>query len=206
MASIDLPAAWREVPVLSGSHVRLEPMREAHVDGLRAALVGDELSKLWFTSVPTADGAGRYVQAALEAQAEGRVLPFVVSDADGRVVGSTRFYRLEPEVPTLCIGYTWYIPRVQRTGVNTEAKRLLLTHAFETMGCLSVVFETSSRNERSRDAIARLGAKQDGILRKHKRHADGSVRDTVVFSIIDSEWPQVKQDLQARLQQHESMQ
>lgn len=206
MASIDLAAAWHEVPVLSGNHVRLEPMREAHVDGLRAALAGDELSKLWFTSVPAADGVGRYVQAALEAQADGRVLPFVAKDADGRVVGSTRFYRLDPEVPTLCIGYTWYVPCVQRTGVNTEAKLLLLTHAFETMGCISVVFETSSHNERSRAAIARLGAKQDGILRKHKRHADGSPRDTVVFSIIDSEWPQVKQSLQARLQQHESMQ
>lgn len=206
MALADLPAAWRKVPVLSGSHVRLEPMREAHVDGLRAALAGDELSRLWFTSVPTADGAGRYVQAALEAQADGRVLPFVACNVQGDPVGSTRFYRLEPDVPTLCIGYTWYAPSVQRTGVNTEAKLLLLAHAFETLSCISVVFETSTENVRSRAAIARLGAKQDGILRKHKRHADGSPRDTVVFSIIDSEWPQVKHDLQARLQQHESMQ
>ncbi|MCR6661911.1 MAG: GNAT family N-acetyltransferase [Luteimonas sp.] len=206
MALADLPAAWRKVPVLFGSHVRLEPMREAHVGGLRAALAGDELSRLWFTSVPTEEGAGRYVQAALEAQADGRVLPFVAYNAQGDPVGSTRFYRLEPEVPTLCIGYTWYAPSVQRTGVNTEAKLLLLVHAFETLGCISVVFETSTENVRSRAAIARIGAKQDGILRKHKRHADGSPRDTVVFSIIDSEWPQVKQSLQARLQQHESMQ
>lgn len=198
-----LPATWRDVPTLAGRHARLEPMREAHVDGLRAALAGDELSRLWFTNVPTVEGAGRYVRAALEAQAEGRVLPFVVSDAQGDVVGSTRFYRLEPEVPTLCIGYTWYAPRVQRTGVNTETKLLLLTHAFETLGCISVSFETSSRNERSRAAIARLGAKQDGILRNHKRHADGSPRDTVVLSIIDGEWPGVKQGLEARLSRYE---
>lgn len=203
MANPGFPAAWREVPTLAGRHVRLEPMREAHVDGLRAVLAGDELSRLWFTNVPTADGVDAYVRAALEAQAGGRVLPFVVSDAQGAVVGSTRFYRLEPEVPTLCIGYTWYAPSVQRTGVNTETKLLLLAHAFETLGCISVSFETSSRNERSRAAIARLGAKQDGILRNHKRHADGSPRDTVVFSIIDSEWPAAKRDLQARLTRHE---
>ena len=203
MANPGFPAAWREVPTLAGRHVRLEPMREAHVDGLRAVLAGDELSRLWFTNVPTADGVDAYVRAALEAQAGGRVLPFVVFDAQGAVVGSTRFYRLEPEVPTLCIGYTWYAPSVQRTGVNTETKLLLLAHAFETLGCISVSFETSSRNERSRAAIARLGAKQDGILRNHKRHADGSPRDTVVFSIIDSEWPAAKRDLQARLARHE---
>ncbi|MCA0394770.1 MAG: GNAT family N-acetyltransferase [Proteobacteria bacterium] len=202
MALADLPATWREVPVLAGAHVRLEPLREAHVDGLRVALAGDALSRLWFTSVPTVDAVGRYVRSALEAQAEGRVLPFAVCDAQGAPVGSTRFYRLEPDVPTLCIGYTWYAPRVQRTGLNTEAKRLLLAHAFEALGCISVVFETSTENLRSRTAIARLGAKQDGILRNHKRHADGSPRDTVVFSIIDSEWQDVKRGLLDRLQRH----
>ena len=204
MADHVLPMAWREVPTLEGRQVRLEPMREAHIDGLRAALAGDELSRLWFTNVPAADGAGRYVRAALQAREQGRVLPFVVLDAQGGTVGSTRCYRLEPDVPTLCIGYTWYVPRVQRTGINTEAKLLLLAHAFETLGCISVSFETSSQNERSRAAIARLGAKQDGILRNHKRHADGSPRDTVVFSIIDSEWPAVKHHLQARLARHEA--
>ena len=202
MANPGLPMTWREAPTLVGRHVRLEPMREAHVDGLRAALAGDELSRLWFTSVPTADGAGHYVRAALEAQVEGRVLPFVVFEAQGEVVGSTRLYHIEPDVPTLCIGYTWYAPRVQRTGLNTEAKRLLLAHAFEALGCISVVFETSTENLRSRTAIARLGAKQDGILRNHKRHADGSPRDTVVFSIIDSEWQDVKRGLLDRLQRH----
>ena len=203
MVADTLPAAWQQVPVLVGRHARLEPMSRDHVDGLRAALTGDALAALWFTSVPRADDAAAYVDAVLTAQADGRVLPFVVLDANGRVVGSTRYYGLEADVPKLSIGYTWYAPEVQRTGVNTETKLLLLAHAFETLGCISVVFETSWFNQRSRAAIARLGAKQDGVLRNHKRHADGSPRDTVVFSIIDSEWPAVKRNLQARLAQHE---
>lgn len=202
MAAASLPVAWQQVPVLTGRHARLQPMSRDHVDGLRAALTGDALAALWFTSVPKADEAASYVDAVLAAQTDGRVLPFVVLDADGRVVGSTRYYGLEADVPKLSIGYTWYAPDVQRTGINTETKLLLLTHAFETLGCISVVFETSWFNHRSRAAIARLGAKQDGVLRNHKRHADGSPRDTVVFSIIDSEWPAVKRNLQARLAQH----
>ncbi|HEV7270952.1 GNAT family protein [Pseudoxanthomonas sp.] len=203
MAADMLPAAWQQVPVLTGRHATLEPMSRDHVDGLRAALAGDALAALWFTSVPKADDAADYVDAVLAAQADGRVLPFVVRDAGGRVVGSTRFYGLEADVPRLSIGYTWYAPDVQRTGVNTETKLLLLTHAFETLGCISVVFETSWFNHRSRAAIARLGAKQDGVLRNHKRHADGSPRDTVVFSILDTEWPAVRSNLLARLAQHE---
>ncbi|MDR7068881.1 RimJ/RimL family protein N-acetyltransferase [Pseudoxanthomonas japonensis] len=203
MAADALPAAWQQVPVLTGRHAHLVPMSRDHVDGVRAALAGDALAALWFTSVPKADEAAGYIDAVLAAQADGRVLPFVVLDADGRVVGSTRYYGLEADVPKLSIGYTWYAPDVQRTGINTETKLLLLTHAFETLGCISVVFETSWFNQRSRAAIARLGAKQEGVLRNHKRHADGSPRDTVVFSIIDSEWPAVKRNLQARLAQHE---
>jgi N-acetyltransferase len=203
MASASLPAAWQQVPVLMGRHARLEPMSRDHVDGLRAALSGDALAALWFTQVPKAADAAVYVDTVLAAQADGRVLPFVVRDAGGRVVGSTRFYGLEADVPKLSIGYTWYTPEVQRTGVNTEAKLLLLTHAFETLGCISVVFETSWFNHRSRAAIARLGAKQDGVLRNHKRHTDGSPRDTVVFSIIDGEWPAVKRNLLAKLARHE---
>jgi RimJ/RimL family protein N-acetyltransferase len=203
MASASLPAAWQQVPVLMGRHARLEPMSRDHVDGLRAALSGDALAALWFTQVAKAADAAAYVDTVLAAQADGRVLPFVVRDAGGRVVGSTRFYGLEADVPKLSIGYTWYTPDVQRTGVNTEAKLLLLTHAFETLGCISVVFETSWFNHRSRTAIARLGAKQDGVLRNHKRHTDGSPRDTVVFSIIDGEWPAVKRNLLAKLARHE---
>lgn len=203
MAADMLPAAWQQVPVLMGRHATLEPMSRDHIDGLRAALAGDALAALWFTSVPKADDAADYVDAVLAAQADGRVLPFVVRDADGRVVGSTRFYGLEADVPKLSIGYTWYAPDAQRTGVNTETKLLLLTHAFETLGCISVMFETSWFNHRSRAAIARLGARQDGVLRNHKRHADGSPRDTVVFSILHTEWPAVRSNLLARLAQHE---
>ena len=197
-----IPMAWQQVPVLTGRHARLEPMSRDHVEGLRAALAGDELAALWFTQVPKSADAAGYVDAVLAAQADGRVLPFVVRDAGGRIVGSTRFYGLEADVPKLSIGYTWYAPDVQRTGVNTETKLLLLTHAFETLGCISVVFETSWFNHRSRAAIARLGAKQDGVLRNHKRHADGTLRDTVIFSILDREWPAVRAHLQFQLEKH----
>lgn len=193
---------WATVPTLRGQHVTLQPMQHGHVDGLRAALEGSGLDRLWYTQVPAPAQAGAYVQAALQAQAEGRVLPFVIRDAAGDIVGSTRFYDLDAAVPRLSLGYTWYAPRAQRTGANTEAKLLLLQHAFEVMGCISVVLETSWFNTTSRTAIARLGAKQDGVLRNHKRHADGTPRDTVIFSIIDAEWQGVKRHLQYRLDSH----
>jgi RimJ/RimL family protein N-acetyltransferase len=137
-------------------------------------------------------------------QAKGQALPFVVRDADGVVVGCTRYYDVDPVVPRVQIGYTWYAQRVQRTGLNTEAKLLLLGHAFEKLQCICVGFETSWFNQASRAAIARLGAKQDGVLRSHRRHADGSVRDTVAFSIIESEWPAVTRNLIHKLEQHTS--
>ncbi|HDS1557547.1 MULTISPECIES: GNAT family N-acetyltransferase [Stenotrophomonas] len=193
---------WATVPTLRGQHVTLQPLQQGHVDGLRAALEGSGLDRLWYTQVPAPAQAGAYVQAALQAQAEGRVLPFVIRDAAGDIVGSTRFYDLDAAVPRLSLGYTWYAPRAQRTGANTEAKLLLLQHAFEVMGCISVVLETSWFNTTSRTAIARLGAKQDGVLRNHKRHADGTPRDTVIFSIIDAEWQGVKRHLQYRLDSH----
>ena len=198
-----LPQEWREAPTLVGRHVRLEPLSRAHVAGLIAARDDKGLDGLWFTNTPERGDVGAYVAAALQAQAEGKVQAFAVLDADGEVVGTTRLYGFEPDVPRSSIGYTWYAPRVQRTGLNTETKLLLLGHAFDSLGCACVNFETSSHNTRSRAAIARLGAKQDGILRHHKRHADGSLRDTVVFSIIDSEWPDVKRGLQQKLQAHE---
>jgi RimJ/RimL family protein N-acetyltransferase len=136
----------------------------------------------------------------LDKQARGLEVPFAVRDADGVVAGSTRFYDLDWSITRLSIGYTWYAPRVQRTGLNTEAKLLLLTHAFETLGCASVYLETSWFNHASRTAIARLGAKQDGVLRNHRRHADGTMRDTVVFSILGNEWAAVKSNLQYRLE------
>ncbi|MGX9719821.1 GNAT family N-acetyltransferase [Stenotrophomonas acidaminiphila] len=193
---------WNTVPELRGAHVALEPLRIEHVPALRQALGEGELSRLWYANVPAPEAVERYVAAALDAQARGEALPFAVRDAAGEVVGCTRYYALDAGVPRLNIGYTWYHRRVQRTGVNTEAKLLLLRHAFEAMGCIAIGFETSWFNHASRAAIARLGAKQDGVLRNHKRHADGTPRDTVVFSILDSEWPAVRSHLQSLLDSH----
>jgi N-acetyltransferase len=190
------PITWATPPRLQGSHVALEPLATGHADGLRTALGDGALSRCWFTNVPAAEGVEAWIDAALAMQARGGAWPFAVLDAQGEVVGSTRYYDMEADVPRVQIGYTFYAPRVQRTGVNTEAKLLLLGHAFETLGCIAVGFETSWFNLASRKAIARLGARQDGILRSHRRHADGSVRDTVAFSIIESEWPAVKRNLQ----------
>ncbi len=195
-----LPADWRTVPTLQGRHATLQPLAATHADELRAALGDGALSKLWYTNVPTPAQAGAYIDTALRMQAAGEALPFVVRDAAGQVVGSTRFYDLLPDVPRLSIGYTFYAPSAQRTGLNTETKLMLLEHAFERLGCISVVFETSWFNHASRTAIARLGAKQDGVLRGHKRHADGSIRDTVIFSLLDTEWPAARRHLQYRLE------
>jgi len=194
---------WSTVPSLRGEHVVLEPLRPDHATALRVALGEGELSRLWYTNVPAPKDVESYIASALEMQSQGKALAFAVHDAKGEIVGCTRFYDLDPTVPRVQIGYTFYAPRVQRTGLNTQAKLLLLTHAFETMGCICVGFETSWFNHASRTAIARLGAKQDGIIRSHRRHADGSVRDTVAFSIIESEWPAVKRNLLYRLEQHE---
>ncbi|UOF13086.1 GNAT family N-acetyltransferase [Lysobacter capsici] len=195
-------SAWDAQPRLRGEHVALEPLTRAHAAGLRAALAGGELARIWFTNVPAPDGVDAYIESALAMQAKGVAWAFAVLDADGEVVGSTRYYDMDASVPRVQIGYTFYAPRVQRTGLNTQAKLLLLSHAFEQLGCISVGFETSWFNLASRAAIARLGAKQDGIIRNHRRHADGSARDTVAFSIIDGEWPAVKRNLQYKLQQH----
>lgn len=198
--SFPLPANW-QAPRLVGQHVALESLTLEHVAGLEQALEGDALSQLWYTNVPKAADAEAWVRTALDKHAQGIEVPFAVRDGNGVVMGCTRFYDLDPSIPKLSIGYTWYTPSVQRTGLNTEAKLLLLTHAFETLGCASVYLETSWFNHASRTAIARLGAKQDAVLRNHRRHADGSLRDTVVFSILDNEWPGVKRNLRHRLEQ-----
>lgn len=202
MDATALPPAWCTVPRLAGRHALLEPLHAGHAAGLRAAVEGSGLDRLWYTNVPAPDQVAHYVDDVLAAQAAGRVLPFVVRDGDGEIVGATRFYGLEPQVPKLLVGYTWYAPRVQRTGLNTECKLMLLRHAFETLRCANVSFETSWFNHASRAAIARLGARQDGVLRNAARHRDGSLRDTVVFSILDSEWPAVRTHLQFRLESH----
>jgi RimJ/RimL family protein N-acetyltransferase len=194
-----IPEAWRNPPVLRGRHVSLEPLTLGHVAGLDAAAADGRLWELLFTNVPAPGETAGYVRAALDMQAAGSGLAFVVRDAAGDIVGTTRYYDLAPAVPRLQVGYTWYARRVQRTGLNTEAKLLLLTHAFETLGCVSVGLQTSHLNRASRKAIARIGATEEGILRQHMRHRDGTLRDTVCFSILDREWPAAKARLQAML-------
>lgn len=194
-------AAWNDVPTLRGSHVTLEPLELTHVDDLRAAVRDGELWRAWYGNVPAPDAMDAYVQDALAMRDAGLALPWIVRDADGGVVGATRFYDLAERVPRLLIGYTWCAARVQRTGLNTEAKLLLLTHAFDIMECAAVGFKTSWFNQTSRAAISRLGAKQDGVMRADMRHRDGSIRDSVVFSIVAPEWPAVRANLQAKLGQ-----
>jgi RimJ/RimL family protein N-acetyltransferase len=195
-------ADWTQAPRLQGIHVALEPLQPAHADGLRAAAADGRLWELWYTNVPAPAEVDAYVDAALAMQAAGAALAFAVRDAHGRVVGTTRYYDLLPATPRLQIGYTWYARSAQRTGLNTEAKLLLLGHAFEALGCASVGLQTSTHNAASRAAIARLGARQEGIVRHHLRHRDGSLRDTVNFSIIDGEWPAVKAGLLHKLERH----
>ncbi len=198
------PLPWPPRPrVLEGEHVRLEPLAPAHAAALAEAIADGGLDALWYTIVPAPAAVPAWIESALAQQAAGRALPFaVVRRRDGRVVGSTRYMNVEESQRRLEIGTTFYAASVQRSGLNTECKRLLLAHAFEALGCLAVEFRTHWFNQRSREAIAKLGAKQDGVLRNHQRLPDGSLRDTVVFSIIDSEWPAVKRHLdfrQARL-------
>ena len=194
--------AWKTAPVLQGRHVRLEPLQRGHAEGIAAAAADGKLWELWFTNVPRPGEVDAWIDGALAKQAAGEQVAFSVRDADGRIVGSTRYYELLPDTPRLCIGYTWYARSVQRTGLNTEAKLLLLGHAFETLGCASVGFHTSTHNAASRAAIARLGAKEEGILRQHLRHRDGSLRDSVCFSVLDGEWPAVKTGLEHKLERH----
>ena len=192
-------AFWTQPVTLAGKHVRLEPLAMEHAPGLRAALSDGELWRLWYTAVPTPDGLLEYIDTALRGQQQGTDLPFVVRDGAGEIVGCTRYCRIEQANHRLEIGYTWYAQRVQRSALNTEAKRLLLGHAFEDLHAIAVEFRTDWFNQRSRAAIARLGAKQDGVLRNAFRRPDGSMRDTVVFSILDSEWPTVRTHLDYQL-------
>ncbi|MCC8361963.1 GNAT family N-acetyltransferase [Lysobacter sp. A6] len=193
---------WTTPPTLRGRHVSLEPLAPSHADGLREAVEDGRLHEIWYTNVPAPADVAAYIDGALSKQAKGEQLAFAVRDADGRVVGTTRYYELTPDVPRLQIGYTWYAASVQRTGLNTEAKLLLLGHAFDVLRCASVGLQTSWFNHVSRTAIARLGAKEEGITRNHVRHRDGTLRDTVNFSIIDAEWPGVKANLAGRLERH----
>ena len=185
---------------LTGDLVTLEPLDPDHHDELVTAASDGRLWELWYTSVPSPATMRADIAAKLAEQAEGTRLPFTVRRNDtGAAVGMTTYLNVEADVPRLEIGSTWTAVSAQRTGVNAESKLLLLAHAFEVLGCLAVEFRTHWHNRQSRAAIERLGAKQDGVLRQHRRTADGSLRDTVVFSIIDSEWPAVRNGLRARL-------
>ena len=187
---------------LEGQDVRLAPLSLAHTDALIAAAGDGELWNTNVTIIPDASGMKNYIQAALDGQAKGRELPFVIiRKSTEDVVGTTRFYEIFPHDRKCAIGYTWLAKSAQRTAINTECKLLLLTHAFETWKCVRVELITDVLNEQSRAAILRLGAKQEGILRKHLILPTGRVRDSVFFSITDDEWPQVKHRLVPRLRQ-----
>ncbi len=184
--------------VLSGWGVRLEPLARDHVSALQEAVADGDVGGLNFVNVPRPEGTAAWVDHALAMADAGHELPFVIV-ADGRIVGSTRYYDIDLAIPTLAIGYTFHAASVWRTHVNSANKRLLLGHAFDTLGAQSLYFHTSHLNLRSQAAIERLGAHRDGVLRAHKRHKDGSLRDTVVYSITAAEWPAVREKLDARL-------
>jgi RimJ/RimL family protein N-acetyltransferase len=191
---------WIEPITLTGAHVVLEPLAHEHEAALARAAADGELWNLWYTAVPAPGATRAYIDTALAMREDSGAMPFAVREAaSGEIVGSTRFFNVEAAHRRLEIGHTWYAKRVQRTALNTEAKLLLLGHAFETLQAIAVEFRTHFMNHASRTAIARLGAKQDGILRNHQIGRDSVVRDTVVFSIIENEWPAVRANLRFRL-------
>ena len=192
--------AFIEPVILKGSHATLEPLATGHVDALKRAAADGELWRLWYTGVAAPDGMDAYVATALDMRERLAGMPFVVREnSSGEIVGCTRCFNVDVSNRRLEIGHTWYSRRVQRSAINTECKLLLLTHAFEKLNCIAVEFRTHWFNHASRNAIARLGAKQDAVLRNHQISPDGSYRDTVVFSIIESEWPAVRRHLRFQL-------
>jgi N-acetyltransferase len=185
---------------LRGKHAILEPLAELHLAELKTAAADGELWNLWFTSVPTPDEAEANIAFRLGERARGTMMPFVVRRvADNRIVGATTFCNIVAVTRRVEIGYTWYSQSAQRTAINTEVKLMMLKHAFETLDCMAVEFRTHHKNLVSRAAIERLGAKLDGVLRSHGIDRQGGIRDTVVYSIIAAEWPDVKIRLQQKL-------
>ena len=193
-------ARFIEPVTLRGRHATLEPLAASHTEALATAAADGELWTLWYTGVAAPAKMGEYVATALDMRERLDAMPFVVRDPGGTIVGCTRFFNLDAANRRVEIGHTWYAKRVQRTPLNTECKLMLLTHAFEQLRCIAVEFRTHWFNHPSRTAIARLGAKQDGVLRNHQVDRDGVKRDTVVFSILDSEWPPVKRHLGFQLE------
>jgi N-acetyltransferase len=186
---------------LVGKYVRLQPLRMSHMPELEDAVRDGELWNLWYTRVPSPETMELEIRQRLEKQEEGSMLPFTVRRlADDVVLGMTTFCNIDAATPRVEIGYTWNRASTQGTGTNPDSKLLLMTHAFEKLGCRAVEFRTHWMNHQSRAAIERLGAKQDGVLRNHTKMPDGTLRDTVVYSVLDSEWPIVRRGLQARLE------
>ena len=189
-----------EPTTLEGHGVRLEPLADSHREGLVAAVQDGRLWELWYTVVPEPKDMAKYIADARAGHAEGKMLPWAVRElSTGEIVGTTRYHDCVLPIDRVEIGYTWYAQRWQRSHVNTACKLLLMTHAFETMGCKVVGLRTDSFNTRSQRAIEALGAKKDGVLRHHQARRDGSARDSVMYSILVHEWPDVKRHLTHRL-------
>jgi RimJ/RimL family protein N-acetyltransferase len=188
---------------LEGHGMRLEPLSAGHHDALEAAAADGKLWELWFTSVPEPGGTKAYIDAALKGQQDGHMLPWAVRDlAADTIVGTTRYHDIVAAIDRVEIGYTWYASSRQRTNVNTTCKLLLLQHAFDTLDCKVVGLRTDNFNFRSQRAIEGIGAKKDGVLRHHAARKDGTVRDSVIYSILATEWPDVRRHLELRLARH----
>ena len=186
--------------ILEGTVVRLEPLSMSHVDGLSAAGIDEELWRYTMTVIRNRGDMERYVEAAIELQKEGKALPFaIIEKTSGRAIGSTRYGNIDGTNKSVEIGWTWVARDWQRTPVNTECKYLLLKHAFEALGCIRVEFKTDSTNMQSRNALARIGSREEGILRNHMITPSGRIRHSVYFSIVDSEWVAVKKGLEEKL-------
>jgi len=188
---------------LEGYGMRLEPLRPDHHDALETAAADGNLWELWFTSVPAPDKVAAYIATALDGQAKGHMLPWVVRELEtNTIAGTTRYHDIVAEIDRVEIGYTWYAKRWQRTHVNTACKLLLFEHAFDALGCKVVGLRTDNFNLASQRAIERLGAKRDGILRHHQARRDGTVRDSYMYSVLLAEWPDVRRHLRLRLERH----
>lgn len=185
---------------LAGRHASLVPLAPGHLAGLQQATRDGDLSTLWYTAVPTPESMAAEIERRLGLLAQDSMLPFTVLDAEGRVAGMTTYMNVDAANRRVEIGSTWYARRVQRTPLNTECKLMLLTHAFDTLGCIAVEFRTHRLNTQSRRAIERLGAQLDGILRSHQIGAGGTLRDTAVYSITAAEWPTVRLHLRFQLE------
>jgi N-acetyltransferase len=190
---------WPDPVTLRGEYARLEPLSHDHLAGLAEAVKDGELFRLWYTAVPKPEDMSKEIDRRLGLQKAGSMLPFTVFDAAGKIAGMSTYMNIDAANRRVEIGSTWYAKRVQRTPLNTQCKLLLLGHAFEAINCIAVEFRTHFFNHQSRRAIERLGAKQDGILRSHQVAPNGTLRDTVVFSIIAAEWPTVKAHLNFQL-------